>query len=151
MKSYIRTIVVNPEKNRKIVNLVPCLSAAVKKSGVRNGTVTVQSHHTTAGIVGQENEAGILRHDLPRLLDRLVPEKIEYRHDDMGKRRPRVGPRERKNAKAHLKYALVAHPSVTLVVHCGKVVLGDWLSVLFVDFDHGRRKARKISIAVMGE
>ncbi|MDP2598668.1 MAG: secondary thiamine-phosphate synthase enzyme YjbQ [Candidatus Liptonbacteria bacterium] len=151
MKFYSQTVVLNAKSKRKTTSLVPFLSAAVKKSGVRKGTVTVQSHHTTAGIISQENEAGILRYDLPRLLDTLVPGNIDYRHDDMGKRRPRVGPRERKNARAHLEYALVAHPSVTLIVRYGKIVLGDWLSVLFVDFDRGRRKARKISIAVMGE
>ena len=151
MKFYVDTIEVKVQKKKGVLNLNPYMADAVKKAGIRNGFIVVQSLHTTAGIMGQEDENGILIHDMPRLLDRLVPEKSDYCHDDLVNRHPRVGPDERKNGKAHLEYMLLAHPSMIFIIHDYRIEFGSWLSALFIDFDPIGRKSRRIMIAVIGE
>lgn len=151
MKFYADTIEVKVTKKKGTVNLNTHLNDALKKSGVRNGLIIVQSLHTTAGIIGQEDEEGILSYDLPRLLGKLVPAQGYYRHDDFRKRKPPVGSDERLNARAHLEYLLTAHPSIVLIVQDYRIQFGSWQSVLLADFDPVGRKSRRAIIAVLGE
>lgn len=150
MKFYTDTIEVKVQKKKDAVNLNSVIADAVKKSEFRNGIGVVRSLHTTAGIIEQEDENGILSHDMPRLLNRLVPSKNKYRHDDLRNRMPRVGPDERKNGKAHLEHLLISR-SVSFIVHDYRVELGSWPSILFIDFDPIGRKARRVQIAIIGE
>lgn len=150
MKFYIDKLeIAAPECG--VVNLNPLLNEAVEKSSIRNGFIIVQSLHSTAGIATQEDEEGILKYDLPRLLDRLVPRDEYYAHDDTEKRQPRVGPEERKNGHAHLKRFLVGHNSEIFIVYDYRILFGTWVSGLLLDFDPIGRKSREIAIAVMGE
>mgnify|MGYP001606823657 CR=1 FL=1 len=150
MKFYTDTIEVKVHKKKGTVNLNSIIADAVKKSGFRNGIGVVRSLHTTAGIIEQEDEEGILSYDMPRLMNRLVPSRSGYRHDDFTKRMPRVGPDERKNGKAHLEHLLISR-SVPFIIHDYKVELGSWPSILFIDFDPIGRKARRVQIAIIGE
>jgi secondary thiamine-phosphate synthase enzyme len=151
VKFYADTIEVRAKKRKRTVSLNSHLNDALKKSGVRNGLIIVQSLHTTAGIIGQEDEEGILNYDLPRLLEKLIPVAGYYRHDDFRKRNPPVGSDERLNARAHLEYLLAAHPSVTLIVQDYRIQFGSWQSALLIDFDPVGRKSRRVVVAVFGE
>lgn len=154
MKFYRDTVEIRPKvrrDGRSILNLNSRLVEAVKKSGIRNGFLIVRSLHTTAALIGQEDELGILGHDLSRLLDSLVKKNLYYRHDDFKKRRPTVRSDEHKNAKAHLEYLLVGHSSIILDVYDYKIDFGTWFSILFIDFDPVGRMSRRIAITVWGE
>lgn len=137
-------------EGRGIINLNKCIKLAVQRSEICNGKVLVQSKHTTASIVCQEDELGFLQ-DMRKMLDRLVPRRPDYNHDNFSKRNPSVEPGERKNSKSHLESLLVGRLSVELGVKDFKVDLGNWPSVLFIDFDLPSKKTREIEISVMGE
>lgn len=140
-------------KERGFANLNSIISDAIKKWGIRAGIGVIRSKHTTAGIIEQEDEDGILYHDLPWLLDQLVPEKKEnkpYEHDNLERRMPRVGPDERKNGKAHLEQTLISR-SVSFIVHDYRLDLGSWPSIIFIDSDPSGRKSREVEIAIIGE
>ena len=81
--------------------------------------------------------------DLKALIDRLVPERDGYRHDD-----PRVSDCERGNAHSHLRAALLGR-NIAVGVNNGELTLGRFQSVIFAELD-GPRK-REISIQVIGE
>lgn len=147
---YFDTLEIEVPEKEPIVNLNTKLTEAVDKSGVRNGMVVAQSLHTTAGLVAQEDEEGIIQHDLPWFLNHLFPER-EYAHDDLVRRQSRIGPDERKNGKAHLEQLFTSHLSLTLIVKDYKIQWGTWVSVLLVDFDPAGRKARRVAVAVQGE
>lgn len=151
MACYFDTFEVCIEKKKGILNLTPYLIRAVRNSGIANGIIVAQSLHTTAGIIVQENEPGIIAHDLPRLLDRLIPHKDYYRHNDLERRNPKVGPCEAKNGKAHLEYLLSSHTSVTFIIRAGAILLGEWVSALLIDFCPKRGKVRTVAITVLGE
>ena len=62
----------------------------VKESGVKNGTVTIASHHTTCSVMVQEASHDIdsfdlefLQHDLLDIMRKMIPdfaEEHQYRH-----------------------------------------------------------------------
>jgi secondary thiamine-phosphate synthase enzyme len=86
-----------------------------------------------------EYESGVLS-DLKKAMERLVPSDISYDHD----RRWGDG-----NGFSHVRAALMK-PSLTIPVIQGRLTLGTWQQVVFIDFDN-RGRNRDIIVQVMGE
>ena len=105
------------------------VEAILLESGVTNGTVLVSTGHTTASIHLNNADEG-LEGDLHNLLDDLVPNKPEFKHNkgDYGR-----------NADAHIKCVLIGN-SVTVPVTNGRVALGQWQAIYFSEFDGPRAR-----------
>ena len=99
------------------------------------GTATVFVPHTTAGVVVNEAEPRLLA-DVEEALADLVPPDGEYRHDEVDD-----------NAAAHLR-AILLDESVTVPVEDGRLDLGTWQSILFVECDGPR--SRRMRVVVTG-
>lgn len=100
---------------------------------VGQGLCTVYVPHTTAGVFVNEAEPGLVG-DLETLVERLVPEGEEYRHDSVDD-----------NASAHLRSALLGQ-SVTIPVSRGDLDLGTWQSVLFFEGDGPRSRTLEVTV-----
>jgi secondary thiamine-phosphate synthase enzyme len=111
----------------------------VKSSGLTSGTVTVFVPGSTGGLTTIEYEPGLIA-DLPELLEKLVPSGVSYQHD----RTWHDG-----NGHAHLRSALIG-PDITIPFVAGKLTLGTWQQVIFLDFDN-RRRDRELVVQIMGE
>ncbi len=98
------------------------------------GLAVVYCPHTTAGVLIQEAESGLLR-DLEAWLSRAVPDDGGYRHD-----------RVDDNAASHLR-AVIAGASVIIPMTGGRLRLGTWQRVLFVELDGPRR--REVNVGVV--
>lgn len=133
------------EKPLQFIDLTTLVAERVRRSGVREGTVTVQSRHTTAGVIVNENEP-LLLEDLEDLLRRFAPEGARYRHDELAARGT-ARPGERPNGHAHAR-ALLLGASVGLNVTQGSIDLGEWQSVFLVELDGPRE--RTLSLQVVG-
>src|SRR3989344_5488807 len=134
---------------KRYANITETLKALVLQARIQTGEVRVQSLHTTCSLLLQEDEAGLLTHDLMRCLDQIIPPSAHddekrrltgegeyYRHDDMNVRTENLAEgEERVNGHAHLRAMLVGQPMLTLSVAKGELVLGKWQQVLFFDFD----------------
>jgi secondary thiamine-phosphate synthase enzyme len=129
----------------RFVDLTELVDERVRRSGVASGVALVQSLHTTAAQAVNENEPLLLT-DLERTLDRLAPAGLDYAHDDLERRGP-LPPDERRNGAAHCR-ALVLAPSLTLLVEEGRLVLGRWQRILFVELDPPGE--RDLAIAILG-
>jgi secondary thiamine-phosphate synthase enzyme len=79
-------------------------------------------------------------HDLQVLFDRLAPPDIDYRHN------LRWGDG---NGHAHVRHALLG-PSLTVPFVEGRLTLGTWQQIVFVDFDN-RSRSRSIVVQILGE
>lgn len=101
--------------------------------GLEHGVCTVYVRHTTAGVVVNEHERGLLA-DVERALERLVPRDEGYEHDRIDD-----------NADAHLR-AMLLGESVCVPVVDGELALGTWQSVLFVECDGPR--TRRLDVVV---
>jgi secondary thiamine-phosphate synthase enzyme len=138
------TISVVTREATEFVDLTPTLVALVQTLGVREGLLTVQTLHTTTGVMINEHEP-LLLGDLKAMFERLVPAG-HYDHDDFERRTVNLTPDERVNGHAHCRAALL-RTSESLPIVNGALTLGRWQRVFLVEFDGPRRRA--VSVAVV--
>lgn len=122
-----------------IVDLTDRVVSAVHESGINSGTVTVFTPSATSGITTIEHEPGLLQ-DLPEFFEKIVPSGISYKHDQTW---------HDGNGFSHLRSALIG-PDVTVPVAAGKMILGTWQNIVFLDFDN-RRRNRRVIVQITGE
>ncbi|HQF83973.1 MAG TPA: secondary thiamine-phosphate synthase enzyme YjbQ [Smithellaceae bacterium] len=122
-----------------IVDITPPLLSILKRSKLVNGLVTLFCPGSTGALTTIEYEPGALQ-DLKDALERIAPSNIPYRHDE------RWGDG---NGFSHVRAALMK-PSLTIPVVDGKLTLGTWQQVVFIDFDNCARH-RDIIVQIMGD
>jgi secondary thiamine-phosphate synthase enzyme len=125
----------------QLINITDRINDVVRKSGVRDGLVHLQSLHTTTSVFLNEWQDALL-HDMRRLLDDLVDREDNWRHND-----PEYSDCERKNADSHLR-GMIMGQSLCLQVRNSAVLLGTWQSIILAEFDGPR--SRSLSIQVSG-
>ena len=109
-----------------------------KDSGVVNGNVTVFCQGSTGTITTIEFEPGVIQ-DLKKALEKIAPSNVPYEHDKAW---------GDGNGFSHVRAALMK-PSLTIPVVEGKMQLGTWQQIVFIDFDN-RPRDRKIVVQVLG-
>ncbi len=124
------------QSRTEMINITDRLDALVVKSGVQEGFCLVSAMHITAGIWVNDEESG-LKKDLMEWLEKLAPAKPDYRHHLTGE----------DNADAHLKRTLIHHQTM-LPITQGKLDLGPWEQVFYVEFDGQRRK--RVVVKILG-
>lgn len=139
MKSFYHEILLDTKSHFEFIDISDEVRNVWKKSGVKNGLVTIFTQHTTSAIKINER-CERLQIDMQGMLERLVPKKA-YRHDE-----DTVD--SRANAEGHLM-ALLMNASETIPVIDGKLMLGTWQSVFFVELD-GPRNARSVVVNAVG-
>jgi len=134
-------------KRIQFIDVTELVSERVRRAGILHGIVNVQTQHTTTGIVVNENEPHLLR-DFEERLEAWAPRELGYRHNDLEARRfQRIAPDESPNGDSHAR-ALLLGASETLNVIAGRIELGEWQRLFFVELDGPR--ARSVSILAMG-
>ncbi|HHI03768.1 MAG TPA: YjbQ family protein, partial [candidate division Zixibacteria bacterium] len=78
--------------------------------------------------------------DLPEFFQKIIPSGVSYKHDQTW---------HDGNGYAHLRAALVG-PDITVPFIAGKMILGTWQQIVFLDFDN-RARNRKVIVKIMGE
>jgi len=121
-----------------VVDLTSDVQGVVDESRVRDGLVTVAAVGSTAGVTTMEFEPGGV-HDLQALLDRLVAPGADYEHNRRN---------HDTNGHAHLRASLIG-PSVAIPVADGRLTLGTWQQIVFLDFDD-RPRSRTVVVQVVG-
>jgi len=119
----------------------------VKKSGLKNGIINIQTFHTTAVLILNENEP-LLLEDIKERLENFAPKSIKYNHDNFEIRTVNLCADECANGHAHCK-AILLSPNIVLNVINNELQLGQWQRVLFVELD--RSRDRKIQLQILGE
>ena len=125
-----------------IIDLSPQLQALIAQQNIQVGTITVTSQHTTAAITINENEPRLLV-DVQHFFARLVPQEAEYTHNDI---EARGMPDEPRNAHAHI-VAMLLGATTTLGITGGRLALGQYQSVLFVELDGPRERNVVVQIS----
>ena len=125
----------------QLINITDRINEIVRKSGIRDGLVHLQSLHTTTAVFINEWQDALL-HDVRSFLDEVVCRENAWRHND-----PRYSDCERKNADSHLRGMLMGQ-SLCLQVRNSTVLLGTWQSIILAEFDGPR--SRSMSILVSG-
>ncbi len=151
----------------KYIDLTPHLNKVIRHLKIQNGIVNIQVKHTTTGLLPrlcvQENEEGLVKHDLPDFTIDFIRKVLAWGKDrsfihDREERIQSLGGKEPRNAISHLlarafptsELGEVKNGVFCLNVHKQLLDLGTYQSVLlFVDFDAApHHPGREISIVV---
>ena len=135
------TVTIQTTDRIELTDVTDRVMAFVHASGVREGTVSVWSLHTTCAVFINEAQAA-LHADIKRFLDRVIAREDDWMHND-----PEHSDCDRMNADSHLRSMLLGH-SLTLQVTGGELVLGQWQRVLVAELDGPRE--RTIRLQTMG-
>lgn len=120
-------------------DLTPQVTKIVAESGLQTGTVNVFNVGSTAALGTIEFEPG-LQHDLPAILDKLIPPSRSYGHEQAW---------HDGNGHSHLQATLLG-PSLTVPISGGKPVLGTWQQIFHLECDV-RARQRTVVVTVIGD
>ncbi len=147
MKTNTKIIEKKTEKLFDITDVTDEVISFVEESGINDGLVNIQTMHTTATIFLNENEPLLLK-DIKENLEKIAPSNAEYKHDDFDTRTVNMCNDECENGHSHCK-AIYLPSNLTLNLVKGKLQLGQWQRVLFIELDRSRN--RKFQIQIIGE
>ena len=127
-------------KGKGTYEITDHVAAAVNKSGVESGTVTVFVRHTSCSLIIMENADPTARRDLEKFFERLVPEDTPYfEHTAEGG----------DDSTSHIRSVLTRSSEVIPIAN-GRLQLGTWQGVFL--FEHRRAPHRRqIAISVVGD
>ena len=136
---FVETISINTNGFSDIIEITPQIISICELSGIANGLITVFCIGSTGAVTTIEYESGVLK-DLKAAIERMIPSNISYEHDK------RWGDG---NGFSHVRAALMK-PSLTIPLVAGRLTLGTWQQVVFIDFDN-RDRRRDILVQVIGD
>jgi secondary thiamine-phosphate synthase enzyme len=142
MKVFNTSFTLHSEECTEVSDIATLVREATQQFPISAGIALINTLHTTCAVFINEFQSALID-DLKGLIERLVPERGGYRHDD-----PRYSDCERGNAHSHLRAALLGR-SIAVGVSNGELTLGRFQSIIFAEFD-GPRK-REIAVQVIGE
>jgi len=120
-----------------VIDITDRVSEIVRKSKIKDGLCLISCPGSTAGLTTIEADPNLLE-DFKEFLEKLVPSNRPYRHDETW---------GDKNAPSHIRSALIK-PFLTVPIEDGKLVLGTWQQITFLDFDN-RARDREIFVKIM--
>ena len=125
---YIKT-----RKRVEAVDITDSVLNFVKDSNVKDGILFLYVPHTTAGITINENADPSVIDDILNKLNEIVPKIGNYKHIEG-------------NSDSHIKSSIIG-VSKNLIIEDGKVILGTWQGIFFLEFDGPRE--RKIILKIL--
>jgi secondary thiamine-phosphate synthase enzyme len=137
--TYSETISLSTKGFSDVIDITDHVDSVAGHSKIKNGLVTVFCPGSTGSVTTIEYESGVLR-DLQKAIERIAPSDIPYEHDK------RWGDG---NGFSHVRAALMK-PGLTIPLIKGKLTLGTWQQIVFIDFDN-RKRERKILVQIIGE
>ena len=134
MKVFNETLRLSTKGEIEFIDISGRVQDVVDKSGIKDGLAHVFAPHATGVLILTEYEPGLLN-DIKKTLERIAPKRASYEHPS--------------NAHSHLR-SLIFSPDRTLPLIDGRIVLGTWQSLVFVETDVHPRQ-RTIIVQVLGE
>ena len=136
---HSETISLNTKGFCDILDITRHVVAVIDRSRIENGLVTVFCPGSTGAVTTIEYESGVLK-DLQKAIEKIVPSNLPYDHD----RRWGDG-----NGFSHVRAALMK-PSLSIPLAKGRLTLGTWQQIVFIDFDN-RKRERNLFVHILGD
>jgi secondary thiamine-phosphate synthase enzyme len=133
MKITNKTIKIHTEKIFDFRDITEEVKGLSQESGVSNGLLNIQIMHTSAALIVNEDEPGLIE-DIKEAVERTAPQDITYQHRD--------------NGHSHCKSIFLPN-NITLNIVDRFPQLGQWQRIFLVELDSPR--LREIQIQIIGE
>ncbi|OGY23395.1 MAG: hypothetical protein A2172_04165 [Candidatus Woykebacteria bacterium RBG_13_40_15] len=134
-----KIISLNTKTKREVINLTDKVNEIVKESKVKDGICLINILHTTAALIINEDEEGFKK-DILKLFEQIIA-KDGWEHPDTSDMC------ERRNATSHLAAVLIGSFQAVGIKE-GKLNLGTWQNILFVELD-GPRNNRQVAVKIV--
>jgi secondary thiamine-phosphate synthase enzyme len=123
---------VKTPKREVLINISDNINKIVRETGIKEGVCRIFIPHTTAGVTINENADPAVMKDIVNFLGKLIPKHSGFSHMEG-------------NSDAHIKSSLIG-PSIEILIHQGKLMLGTWQGIMFAEFDGPRNRKGYIQI-----
>jgi secondary thiamine-phosphate synthase enzyme len=120
-----------------VIDITDRVSEIVEKSKVRDGICLISCPGSTCGITTMEYESGLIK-DLKKIFEKIAPMSEDYEHCK------RWGDC---NGFSHVRSALIK-PFLAVPIENGRLALGTWQQIVFLDFDN-RPREREILVKII--
>ena len=124
--------------NCDIIDITDEVQSLIKKNDFVEGNALIFAGGSTAGVTTIEYEPGLLK-DYPKFFEKIIPSNASYEHDNTW---------HDGNGHSHIR-ASIQGASLTVPFAEGRLLIGTWQQIVFVDFDNRSRK-REIIIQLFG-
>ena len=135
------SLLVETTQRMELIDVTDIVAERVRRSGIREGTISLFSLHTTCALFINEVQKA-LHADILHVLEQIVDRHGAWLHND-----PQHSDCDRMNADSHLRAMLLGH-GVSLQVTGGQPVLGQYQRLLVAEMDGPR--SRTIRLQTMG-
>jgi len=139
MQTKLNHIFLTTKGNTDILDITQQVTECIRSSNLSNGLVTIFCPSSTSGVTTIEYEPGVLQ-DLRRVFEKTIPQGELYQHDEAW---------HDGNGHSHIRAAILK-ASLTIPLVDGRMTLGTWQQIVYIDFDIRPRK-REIIIQIIGE
>ncbi|MBE5966255.1 MAG: YjbQ family protein [Lachnospiraceae bacterium] len=129
----IYTIGIKTGQPAAMIDITKEVQKLVKESEVKQGICVVFVPHTTAGITINENADPDVVRDMTMEMNKIVPMKDNYNHMEG-------------NSAAHIKASVMGF-SETILIEDGRLLLGTWQGIYFMEYDGPR--FRKVYVKIL--
>uniref|UniRef100_A0A5K3F609 UPF0047 protein YjbQ n=1 Tax=Mesocestoides corti TaxID=53468 RepID=A0A5K3F609_MESCO len=100
---------------------------------IKIGTLNLFMQHTSCSLTLNESWDSDVKDDIEMLLNRLIPEKLNYKHSCEGP----------DDMPGHGKHAILSGSNVTIPITDGKMNLGTWQGIWFIEH-RNQKSTRKV-------
>ena len=139
MDVKVKQIAIHTKGEGDILDITSEVAGAVVETELKNGIVTVFVPGSTGALTTIEYEPGLLK-DFPNLLERIAPKNLLYEHE----KRWHDG-----NGHSHVRASLMG-PSLTVPFAKGRLTLGTWQQIIFMELDV-RSRVRNLVCHIIGK
>ena len=139
MTVITKQISIHTKGEDDILDITDEVAESVVETKLRSGIVAVFVPGSAGALTTIEYEPGLLK-DFPNMLERLAPKNLEYEHE----KRWHDG-----NGHSHVRASLIG-PSITVPFVNGRLTLGTWQQIIFIELDVQSR-IRNLVLQIIGE
>lgn len=127
---------VKTSHREEMIDITSLIEQALAESNVEDGIAACFVPHTTAGMTINENADPDVKRDLLYKLGKEIPKQDGYHHAEG-------------NSDAHLKASLMGF-SLQIFFEKKRLLLGQWQSIYFCEFDGPRNRQLIVKIGRFG-
>lgn len=128
----MHSVQIRTDSRETMLDITPRLEELLKSQDVSSGVMTVYTPHTTTGLTINEGADPDVCRDILAHLRTMVPRHAGFRHAEG-------------NSDAHIKATLFG-PSLQVIIHDGRLLLGTWQRVFLGEFDGPRTRTLWVKI-----
>lgn len=132
MASILRKVKVKSSQHTQMIDITMDVEQILWQENIQSGICIVYVPHTTAAVTVNENADPDVVRDFTKELDKIVPWEDHYRHAEG-------------NSAAHIKASMMGF-SEMLIIENGKLLLGTWQGIYFLEYDGPRDRQVYVKI-----